>query len=294
MLVSMKYILQDAHEDNYAVMAMNCVTLEMAKAAINAAEAEKSPIILQMGQGQMARLADPDGILPAIKSLASKATVPIAVHLDHGQLFDVEVDCIKRGFTSVMIDASMLSFEENVNRTKTIVRLARPHGISVEAELGHVGQAADGDGTTEDYFTNPQQAKEFVERTGIDALAVAIGTAHGAYPKGMIPKLDFERLALLKKTLNMPLVLHGGSGAGDENIRKAVANGINKINVATDAFKVAKDAMIQANEKNPNLDYLELCIIARDTLTEFIRNYMRLIGSNNRYYYGKTEVVGHE
>lgn len=294
MFVSMKYILQDAHKDNYAVMAMNCVNLEMAQAAISAAAEENSPIIINIGQGQMAKLADPEVMVPAIKALTAKVHVPVALNLDHGQSFDVEVDCIKRGFSSVMIDASMLSFEENIKRTRTVVRLARPFDICVEAELGHVGQAASGDGTTDDLYTDPRQAKEFVERTEIDALAVAIGTAHGNYPKGMVPKLDFERLALLKKTLNMPLVLHGGSGSGDENIRKVVAAGINKINVCTDAFAVAKEAMLKAESENPRLDYMELCIIARDAMKVFVKNYIHLISSNDRYIYGETKVVGHE
>lgn len=294
MYVSMKYILADAHRENYAVMAMNCVNLEMAKAAISAAEEEHSPIIINMGQGQMVKLATPDLMVPAIKTLAQQVHVPVALNLDHGQSFEVEIDSIRRGFSSVMIDASMLPFEENVTRTRTVVKLAEPFDICVEAELGHVGQAIAGDGANDDLYTDPDRAREFVERTGIDALAVAIGTAHGNYPKGRVPKLDFERLALLKKTLDMPLVLHGGSGSGDENIRKAVAGGINKINVCTDAFNVAKSAMLKANEDDPSIDYMGLCIVARDAMKAFVKKYIRLIGSGNRYIYGKTEVVGHE
>ena len=125
-----------------------------------------------------------------------------------------------------------------------------------------MGQAAASDDTDVDLYTNPDQALDFVTRTGVDALAVAIGTAHGAYPKGKIPKLDFERLHLLKETLKMPLVLHGGSGSGEENLKKAVAGGINKINVATDAFEAAKQGMVNALQEDPKLDYLHLCMAA--------------------------------
>ncbi len=139
-----------------------------------------------------------------------------------------------------MYDGSSLPYEENVKRTAIITALAHGMGCSVEGELGHVGQADHEDDADTDLYTDPDLAMDFVEKTGIDALAVAIGTAHGAYPKGKIPKLDFERLHLLKETLNMPLVLHGGSGSGEENLRKAVAGGINKINVCTDAFEAGK------------------------------------------------------
>ena len=193
-----------------------------------------------------------------------------------------------------MIDASSFPFEENVHRTSTIVKLAHPHNICVEAELGHVGQAADGDNSKADLYTDPEQAKKFVELTGVDALAVAVGTAHGSYPKGYVPKLDFERLTLLKKTLDMPLVLHGGSGSGEENIRKAVACGINKINVCTDAFNVAQKAMVDRMAENPKADYLDLCMTAEAAMKEFVKNYIRVIGSNNRYVFGEAKIVGHE
>ena len=125
-------------------------------------------------------------------------------------------------------------------------------------------------------------------------MAVAVGTAHGSYPKGYVPKLDFERLALLKKTLDMPLVLHGGSGSGEENIRKAVACGINKINVCTDVFKVAQQAMVDRMAENPKTDYLDLCMTAEVAMKEYVKNYIRVIGSNNRYVFGEAKIVGHE
>ena len=233
-------------------------------------------------------------MVPLIKKLAEEAKVPVALNHDHGQDLDFIIKCIQDGFSSVMIDASSFPFEENVHRTSTIVKLAHPHNICVEAELGHVGQAAEGDNSKADLYTDPEQAKKFVELTGVDALAVAVGTAHGSYPKGYVPKLDFERLALLKKTLDMPLVLHGGSGSGEENIRKAVACGINKINVCTDVFKVAQQAMVDRMAENPKTDYLDLCMTAEVAMKEYVKNYIRVIGSNNRYVFGEAKIVGHE
>ncbi len=294
MYVSMKDILLHAHKHNYAVMAVNSVNMEMARAVITAAEEEYSPIILNLGVGQMEKLAHPTEMIPMIIAMAERANVPVALNLDHGQKFEDMVAAIKHGFSSVMIDASSLPFEENIRRTSTIVALAHAKGISVEGELGHVGQAMDGDDVKGDLFTNVDQAIEYVEKTGVDALAVAIGTAHGHYPKGYVPVLDFERLAELKKALDMPLVLHGGSGSGEENIRKAVAGGINKINVCSDVFKAAEVAMQEAWAKNPNTNYLEIMVIAEATIKKFVKDYIRIIGSDNRYIYGETVIVGNE
>lgn len=285
MLVNMKYLLDNANRDGYAVMAVNSVNMEMARAVIEAASEEHSPIIVQMGKGQMAKLAHPQDILPMIIDMAERADVPICLNLDHGPDFETEVDAIHRGFTNVMIDASSLPYEENVRRTRMIVDLAHAKGISVEAELGHVGQAADGDGKSADMYTNVEQAKDFVARTGIDALAVAIGTAHGKYPAGYVPKLDFDRLRELKEALKMPLVLHGGSGSGEENIRKAVAGGINKINVCTDAFHAAEVAMKEKWEKEPGTDYLNIMMTAEAAIKKFVKEYIRMIGSNDRYIF---------
>jgi len=283
MYVNMKYILDAANRDNYAVMAVNSVNMEMARAVIEAAEELHSPIIVQFGVGQMKKLAHPDQMVPMIKAMAEKATVPVCLNLDHGPSLEAEIDAIQRGFSNVMIDASSLPYEENVKRSRMVADLAHAKGISVEAELGHVGQAADGDGKTADMYTNVEQAVDFVKQTGVDALAVAIGTAHGKYPAGYVPVLDFNRLAELKAALKMPLVLHGGSGSGEENIRKAVAGGINKINVCTDAFIAATTAMQNAWKEDPSIDYLNICAIAEAAVKQFVKDYIMLIGSNDRY-----------
>ncbi len=294
MLVSMKAILDDANKRYYGVMAMNSINIEMARAGIMAAEEEHSPIILQFGPGQMKNHAHAEEMLPVIQELAKRVHVPVALNLDHGTDFYIIADCINRGFTNVMFDGSSLPYEENVSRTAIISALAHGMGCSVEGELGHVGQAANSDDMDQDLYTDPNQALDFVQRTGVDALAVAVGTAHGAYPKGKIPKLDFDRLHQLKETLQMPLVLHGGSGSGEENLRKAVAGGINKINVCTDAFAAGKKSMLEALGKEPDLDYMHICMAAEAGIKQFVKDYMKIIGSSGRYIYGETRQVGYE
>lgn len=294
MFVTMKSILDHANENNYAVMAVNCINMEMARGVIEAAEEMHSPIIVQMGPGQMKKHAHATEMYPMIKAMAERVNVPVCLNMDHGSVFEDLMNAIKIGFTNVMYDGSSLPYEENMARTNMICTIAHSKGISVEAELGHVGQAIDEDDKQTDFLTNPIQAKEFVDRTGVDALAVAIGTAHGAYPKGKIPKLDFERLKELKAALKMPLVLHGGSGAGEENIRKAVAYGINKINVCTDAFAVAKETFMKGCEKDAYKDYLALSIEVEQAIKEFTINYMKLIGSVDRYIYGSSIATSKE
>lgn len=290
MFVSMKGMLKHADENNYAVMAINCVNMEQAKAIIGAAVAESAPVIINISPRQMKTHATPEILAPMIKGMAEKVSVPVALNLDHGQFYEDIVRVMNAGYSSVMIDASALPYEENKEQTRTICILAHELGLSVEAELGHVGVALDGDNSKEDLYTNPAQAKEFVDYTGADCLAVAIGTAHGNYPKGLTPKLDFERLALLKETLQMPLVLHGGSGAGEENIRKAVAHGINKINVCTDLFKVGRQAMVDAATADPMIDYMDFQIAGMKAMQQFIQDYMQVIGSSGRYTF-ETAVV---
>ena len=294
MYVSMKEMLWHACANKYAVMAINCTDMEQARAICYAAAAECAPAIIDISPRQMKAHATPEVMVPMIRAIAEPLDVPVALNLDHGGEYKDIVRCIKAGFSSVMVDASSYDFEENIRRVSQIVALAHAHGVSVEAELGHVGQAAAGDGRSADMYTNVEQAREFVERTGCDCLAVAIGTAHGAYPDDFVPHLDFDRLAELKEALKMPLVLHGGSGAGEENIRRVVELGINKINVCTDAFHAAKNAMLEKLESKPNADYLELCMTAEAAVKQFVKEYIRMIGSNNQYFYGESVSTGNE
>lgn len=292
MYTSMKDMLWHAHDNHYAVMAINVVDMEQVKACIEAAEEEHSAVILNISPRQMKAHAYPYIMAPMVKNLAERASIPVALNIDHGVNMEDIVTAIQCGYSSVMVDASSYEFEENVRRVRAVVALAHAKGISVEAELGHVGVAANADGQNADFYTNVDQAKEFVDRTGCDCLAVAIGTAHGSYPKNMIPKLDFDRLTELKARLDMPLVLHGGSGAGEENIRRAVACGINKINVCTDLMNYAKDSMVKTLQEQPDIQYMEWHEAAEEAMKDFIKSYMRMIGSSNRYTFDK--FVGEE
>jgi len=282
MYVAMRDILDKASAENYAVVAANCINMETIVAAIGAAEAENSPIIINLGESQM------KGEVPRakfesyiVKQLAYNSKVPVALNLDHGKEFENIVKAIRFGFTSVMIDASLYPIEENIARTKEVVKLAHSIGVSVEAELGHVGMGSDY--TAKDpseLYTDPKEAKYFVEQTKVDALAVAVGTAHGVY-KG-IPKIDFDRLRELKETLDMPLVLHGGSGTGDENLRKAVECGINKINIFTDSMIACRDSVLKELKQDPETNYMKLMQIAEDAMKQKLRYYIRLFGSANK------------
>ena len=287
MYTSMKDMLLHAHKNHYAVMAINVVDMEQVKACIEAAEEEHSAVILNISPRQMKAHAYPYIMAPMVQNLAERAEVPVALNIDHGVNMEDIVTAIHCGYSSVMVDASSYDFEENIRRVSAVVALAHAKGISVEAELGHVGVAANADGQNADLYTNVDQAEEFVNRTQCDCLAVAIGTAHGSYPKNMIPKLDFERLTELKNRLNIPLVLQGGSGAGEENIRKAVACGINKINVCTDLMNHAKDSMIKVLQEQPDIQYMEWHEAAEEAMKDFIKDYMRMIGSSNRYTFDK-------
>ncbi|MDF7638285.1 class II fructose-bisphosphate aldolase [Lactobacillus sp. ESL0791] len=283
MLVTMKSILDHANKNNYGIMAMNSVNMEMIRGGIEAAEEKSSPLIIQIGPGQMKNLGHKEEIVPMVKELSARVRVPIALNLDHCGDYKIIVDCIKSGFTNVMYDGSSLPYDENLERTKIVCAYAHENNCSVEAELGHVGQAVDNDDHKLDLYTDPQKAKEFVNQTGVDALAVAIGTAHGNYPKDRTPKIDFERLKELKEMLQMPLVLHGGSGSGEDNISKAVSLGINKVNVATDAFAAAKASVLKALEEDGTLDYVHMEMMAEKGVKEFVKHYIDLVRSNNRY-----------
>ncbi|MDD3251365.1 MAG: class II fructose-bisphosphate aldolase [Lachnospiraceae bacterium] len=285
MFQSMKNMLFDADKRKYAVMAINCVNMEQAMAIISAAQEEHSPVIINISPRQMKTHGTPEIIAPMVAKMAEGVNVPVALNLDHGQEYDDVIRVIKAGFTSVMIDASACEYEENINRTRLIASIAHENGLSVEGELGHVGSAVEGDSEKLDLYTNPEQAKDFVQRTNIDCLAVAIGTAHGNYPHNMTPRLDFQRLKELKDILQMPLVLHGGSGAGEENIKRAVACGINKINVCTDLFQCGRKAMVEAAAEKLEIDYMDFQIAGQNAMKLFIKDYMRMIGSSGKYYF---------
>lgn len=232
-LTSWLPVLKDAREQGYAVGLFDSHTLEGAAAIIEAAVEQRSPVIMApLGPTRVQQGA-------FIRALAEDADVPIALHLDHGRNFDIVMQCIRGGYTDVMLDASVEPYDVNVTRTKQVVEAARPIGVGVEAELGHVGQGADyeDEASRKALFTKADDAERFVNETGCDILAVAIGSAHGVY-KGT-PELDFQRLEEIATRIPHPLVLHGGSGISPDDFRKAASLGISKINIYTGMSQAA-------------------------------------------------------
>ncbi len=248
-LVDSKNMLLAAQKGGYAVGAFNAENMEMIKAIIAAAEELKAPVMIQTTPSTI-RYGTSATYAGIVKAEAARAKVPVSLHLDHGSSYELVVECIKDGYTSVMIDGSHESFEDNIAITKKVVDYAKENGIPVEAELGKVGGKEDDLETEADTNTDPMQAKEFVERTGVDSLAVAIGTAHGFYAG--IPVLDKERLSEIAKVVSIPLVLHGASGISDEEVMDCVRRGICKVNFATElrvAFTEGWNQLYKENTK---------------------------------------------
>lgn len=279
MLVSGTELFQAAKKGGYAVGAFNLNNMEILQAIIEAAEEENSPVFIQASQGGI-KYAGVEYIAGMARVAAEKARIPIALNLDHGTSFKQVVQCVRNGFTTVMIDGSQLPYEENIAITQKVVEVAHPNDIGVEAELGKIGGVEDdikvdsADAT----FTDPREAAEFVERTKVDALAIAIGTAHGVY-KGE-PKLDFVRLEQIAAATDVPLVLHGASGVGDDAIRRAVPHGITKINIDTDLRIAFSQAIKDFLAKHPNeIDPRKILGPAREAMKEVARVKMRLFGS---------------
>lgn len=233
MLISGKKLLDTAYKNNFAVGAFNINNLEFLKSIINACEQNNSPVIIQTSEGAI-KYAGHENISSMVKTIANSTDIPVVLHLDHGTTYETIINCIKYGYTSIMIDASHYELKENIAKTKEIVKIAHSCGVSVEAELGRLSGIEDQISVDEKdaLYTNVEEAKIFVQETAIDTLAVAIGTAHGVY-KG-VPKLDFERLEQLNNALNIPLVLHGASGIPYNDIETAISMGISKINIDTD------------------------------------------------------------
>ncbi|WP_026486859.1 class II fructose-1,6-bisphosphate aldolase [Caldanaerobius polysaccharolyticus] len=279
MLVSGKEILQKANEGGYAVGAFNTSNLEITQAIIQAAEEEKAPVIIQVSMSAI-KYAGIENIAAIVTTAAKNARVPVALHLDHGTDFDVVMQCLRHGWTSVMFDGSKYPFEENVAITRNIVNIAHPMGVSVEAELGKIGGTEDHITVDEREatMTDPDEAVRFVEQTGVDYLAIAIGTAHGVY-KGE-PKLDFDRLKKIKSLLNMPIVLHGASGVPEESIVKAVELGVNKINIDTDLRQAFNSSLRRYLNENPDqYDPRKILAVPREAMKNVVAQKIRMFGS---------------
>lgn len=281
-LVSVAELLARAEEKGYAVGAFNANNMEIVQAILKAAEMEKSPVIMQASQGAIS-YAGLEFITGMVRIAAESSPVPVALHLDHGTDFDQVVRCIRSGFTSVMYDGSKLNLEENIALTRKVLDMARPIGVSVEAELGKIGGTEDHVYVSEKeaMYTDPEEARYFVEQTGIESLAIAIGTAHGQY-KGE-PKLDFERLKTIKSLVKIPIVLHGSSGVPDESIRQAISLGVRKVNIDTNIREAFVGEMRRVmNEKSDEIDPRKILGPARDAAAELIREKIRLFGSSGQ------------
>ena len=277
-LVTTKQMLLDAQKGNYAVGAFNVENMEMVMAVMEAAEELKSPVIMQTTPSTV-KYAGLDFFLANVKAAAERASVPVAMHLDHGSSFELAMQAYRTGYTSIMIDGSHGSFEENIAVSKAVADACTPSGIPVEAELGKVGGKEDDlDGGDDNPYTDPDQAVEFVKLTGITSLAVAIGTAHGVY-KGE-PKLDLDRLSEIREVVDIPLVLHGTSGVPDETVTECVNRGICKVNYATDLRIAFTKGVSEVFSENPDvIDPKKYNACGKERVKEYVMSKMKVCKS---------------
>lgn len=278
MLITMKDMLLCAKEKNYAVPAPNVWNEDSVRMAIEAAVRCNSPVILDgsysSSKGDQAPKWMEEQML-YMAPMAKEAPVPVAINLDHGKEFDHAVTAIRYGYTSVMIDRSSCPYEENAAMTKKVCEVAHAVGVSVEAELGHVGRGMQYDVDGKANLTVPEEAERFVQETGVDCLAVAIGTAHGPYSG--TPHIDFERLAAIRKRVDIPLVMHGGSGTGTENLAKAARSGIHKVNLYTDLVTAGMERL-RAFDLESTYDFSVAELEAYAGYREKLEFYMDLFG----------------
>lgn len=281
-LVTVDELLFKAEKEGYAVGAFNANNMEIVQAILEAAKRENAPVIMQASQGAIT-YAGLDFITGMVRLAATASTVPVALHLDHGTDFDQVVKCIRSGFTSVMYDGSKLPLEENIAITRKVLDMTRPIGVSVEAELGKIGGTEDDVHVSEKdaMYTDPEEARHFVEQTGIQSLAIAIGTAHGQY-KGE-PQLDFDRLAKIKALVKIPIVLHGSSGVPDESVRRAIELGVRKVNIDTNIREAFVGEMRRVMiEKPDEIDPRKILGPAREAAAAIIAEKIRLFGSSGK------------
>lgn len=278
MLVTSKELLLDAQKNHYGVGAFNVENMEMVMAVLAAAEEQKSPVIMQTTPGTI-KFAGVDYYFANVAAAAKRTKIPVVMHLDHGDSFARAMQAYRAGYTSIMIDGSKLSFEENIALTKSVVDACHASNVPVEGELGKVGGKEDDlENGDDNPYTDPDEAKEFVERTGVDSLAIGIGTAHGVYVA--VPHVNVEVLSAVKKVVDVPLVLHGTSGVPDDQVSDCVRRGICKINYATDlriAFtKGVKDFMA----KNPDaFDPKKYSAVGMEEVKRYVMQKMEVMGS---------------
>ncbi len=274
--------MAETRKKGYAVVAFNVHTIEMLQAVAEAAEESRSPLIVQTTVGTVKHLGI-DYIVGAAKAAAKQASVPVALHLDHCQDFELILKCIRAGYTSVMIDQSMHPFERNVEMTRKVVEIARPLNVNVEAELGKVGGVEDDIRVEDDAasLADPEECRRFVELTGVPTLAPAIGTAHGIY-KGE-PNIDFKRIEDIAAQVDVPLVLHGGSGIPEAQVKRCVALGMAKMNVATELKNAFTRALQKCFAERPDdLDPRSYMVPAKEVVKRLALEKMRLCGCTNK------------
>ena len=277
-LVSMKVLLEQAAKGNYGIGAFSIADMEMIMGVIKAAEEKKSPVILQIAQTRL-RHSPLHLIAPVMLAAAKSASVPVAVHFDHGLDLETIGQALDLGFTSVMIDASHLPIEENIKITKEVKKLAESYGADVEAEVGQLAGSEDGSKDLEMFFSNPLEVKALYENTGVDAIALSIGNAHGLYKKE--PKLNFAVLQSSKEMVPVPLVLHGGSGISDDDFCRCVREGIRKVNIATAGF-MAVEGKVRKYCENESRDYFKMVDMMVEGAYENTARHINIFGSDNK------------
>lgn len=278
--VTSKQMLQDAQKGGYAVGAFNVENMEMVKAVTAAAKELRAPVIMQTTPSTV-KYGTLSTFRAMVKAEAEKTGIPICLHLDHGNSFELAAQAVHTGYTSVMIDGSQETFEENIRLTKQVVDFAGACGIPVEGELGKVGGKEDDLEAEADANTDPSEAREFVERTGVDSLAVAIGTAHGLYKS--TPKLDIERISLIKEKVSVPLVLHGGTGLSDDVIRECVRRGMCKVNFATELRVAYTNAVKELLARTPELiDPKKLGAAGMEAVKNLVKSKMVICGCDGK------------
>lgn len=280
MLVSMKDILADARKNHYGVGFFNAVNVEMARAVIEAAEKLRAPVMVGTAEVLLPAMSL-ERVAEYLIPMAEKASVPVCVHYDHGLSFERCMEALRLGFTSVMYDCSTAAYEENVAQVAEMVKICHAMNATVEGEPGHVGDNA-GSGRLEppeDYYTDPAMARDFVARTGVDALAVAVGNAHGEYR--FPPKLDFDRIEAISRQTGIPLVLHGGSGLSGGDFQTAVKKGICKVNIFTDIDRAGKAGIETGLDDGANT-LMELIPYEIAAMTAVAAEKIQLFGSAGR------------
>ncbi|AXG40202.1 ketose-bisphosphate aldolase (plasmid) [Enterococcus gilvus] len=279
MLYTMKDLLKVAKENKFAVPAFNICSYDMLKAIMEEVEEQNAPVILEIHPDEIAYLNDE--FVAAVKDYAHNSKVPVVIHMDHGGTINDVMRAIRNGYTSVMIDASVQNYEDNLEITKQVVALAHGVNVSVEAELGTIGNNGSAEGGSANIiYTDPDQAEDFVEKTGIDTLAVAIGTAHGLYPKDLTPKLNIELLKELNQRIDLPFVLHGGSGNPDSEVSEAVKYGVAKVNLSSDLKSVFFDALRDILSENPAMyEPNEVYPMANEKVKEVVRHKLSVLNT---------------